>query len=292
MPIAFSLFAKLGTCLNLTSVSRNLMLLLRSRGQRWASGMRRATHLAGLLAGLAWGASGGMPLVHAQSADGAGPMAGPASNEVVRKALQQRVGARVPVQSVVSTPIPGLFEVRIGRELIYTDATGRYVLQGELRDLQTGENLTEARQAELNRIRWADLPLDQAFKWTKGDGSRVLAVFSDPNCGYCKRLEKTLQQLDNVTVHTFLIPILSPDSEAKSQRVWCASDRSKVWLDWMLRGTSPAGEGSCKTPLEKNLELAKNLGVTGTPAIFFKDGSRVPGAVGADELERRLAKSR
>lgn len=211
------------------------------------------------------------------------------SLEQVKTAVQKQLGKRAAVKSVAATPVSGLYEVNIGGEIAYFDATGRYMLQGEMMDLQTGDNVTERRQSEMSRIKWADLPLNQAIKWTRGDGSRKIAVFSDPNCGYCKRLEQTLQGMNNITVYTFLFPVLGEDSTAKSKQIWCASDRTKTWLDWMLRGSRPMGADNCSTPLEKNLALGKGFGVRGTPAIFFTDGTRIPGAAAADKIEQKLA---
>jgi thiol:disulfide interchange protein DsbC len=207
----------------------------------------------------------------------------------IKASVQKMLGGRAEVKSVEKTPIAGLFEVNIGGQLVYTDASGRYILNGEMVDTRTGTNLTEERVADLNRIKWSDLPLARAIKWTKGDGSRQMAVFSDPNCGYCKRIEQTFQQMDNITVYTFLYPVLSPDSEVKSKQVWCAADRTKAWRDWMLGKGAPAGAGNCKTPLEENLALGQSLNITGTPAVFFTDGTRIPGAADVATLERKLA---
>ncbi|MBY4898265.1 DsbC family protein [Cupriavidus sp. AU9028] len=209
--------------------------------------------------------------------------------ERIKSSVQKMVGARAEVKSVEKTPIAGLYEVNIGGQLVYADASGRYILNGELVDTQGGVSLTEQRLAEINRIKWSDLPLSQAIKWTKGNGSRQIAVFSDPNCGYCKRIEQTFEQMDNITVYTFLYPVLSPDSEVKSRQVWCASDRTKAWRDWMLSKSTLSGNANCKTPLEKNVALGRSLNVTGTPAVFFTDGSRIPGAADAATLESKLA---
>jgi thiol:disulfide interchange protein DsbC len=215
--------------------------------------------------------------------------AGDPATERIKAAVQKMVGGRAEVKSVEKTPIAGLFEVNIGGQLVYTDASGRYILNGEMVDTRTGTNLTEERLSDLNRIKWSDLPLARAIKWSKGDGSRQMAVFSDPNCGYCKRIEQTFQQMDNITVYTFLYPVLSPDSEVKSKQVWCAADRTKAWRDWMLGKATPAGAGNCKTPLEENLALGQSLNITGTPAVFFTDGTRIPGAADVATLERKLA---
>jgi thiol:disulfide interchange protein DsbC len=185
--------------------------------------------------------------------------------------------------------VPGLFEVQLNSEIFYTDANAKYLIQGEVIELASGQNLTEKRQADLNRIRWSDLPLSNAVKMVRGNGSRQLAVFADPNCGYCKRLEKTFQQLDNVTVYTFLLPILSADSVQKSKQIWCSSDATKAWVDWTINNTAPSGKGECATPIDKNLALAKSYGITGTPTIFFTDGSRFPGAVQLSDIEKKFA---
>lgn len=215
--------------------------------------------------------------------------AGDPGTDRIKESMQKMLGGRAEVKSVSKTPVPGLFEVNIGGQVVYTDATGRYIINGEMVDSKTGINLTEERLADLNRIKWSDLPLARAIKWTKGDGSRQVAVFSDPNCGYCKRIEQTFQQMDNITVYTFLYPVLSPDSAVKAKQVWCATDRTKVWRDWMLSHVALTGNGSCKTPVDDNLALGQSLNITGTPAVFFMDGTRIPGAADAATLERKLA---
>jgi thiol:disulfide interchange protein DsbC len=155
-------------------------------------------------------------------------------------------------------------------------------------DLKTGINLTEQRSHDLNRIKWSDLPLDDAIKVVNGNGKRQIAVFADPNCGFCKKLEKSFQQLENVTIYTFLVPLLSADSATKSKQIWCASDRNKSWNAWMLENQTPSGKGDCATPLDRNTSLAKKLGVTGTPAMFFTDGTRIAGAVPLAQIEKKL----
>lgn len=215
--------------------------------------------------------------------------AGDPTAERIKANVQKMLGGRAEIKSVEKTPIAGLYEVNIGGQLVYADASGRYILNGELLDTRSGTNLTEQRLAEVNRIKWSDLPLSRAIKWSKGDGSRQVAVFSDPNCGYCKQIEQTFQQMDNITVYTFLYPVLSPDSTAKARQVWCAADRTKAWRDWMLSKVAPSGAGNCKTPLEENLALGHSLNVTGTPAVFFTDGTRIPGAADVATLERKLS---
>jgi thiol:disulfide interchange protein DsbC len=200
----------------------------------------------------------------------------------IKAEMQKQLGERAKVDTVRTTPMAGLYEVTIGTDIVYTDANARYLIQGEVVDLKTGTNLTEQRSNDLNRIRWADLPLNDAIKVVRGKGTRQVAVFADPNCGFCKRLEKGFQQLDNVTIYTFLVPMLSADSLTKSQQVWCSSDKVKAW------NQAPTGKGDCGNPLERNTALARKLGVTGTPAMFFTDGSRINGAVPIAQIEKKL----
>ena len=203
--------------------------------------------------------------------------------------IQKKLGANAKVKSVSPAPVSGLYEVLVGTDIFYTDASGKYLIQGEIIELASGKNITEQRQADLNRIKWSDLTTTNAIKNVRGNGSRQLAVFSDPNCGYCKRLEKSLQQLDNVTIYTYLIPILSPDSTQKSKQIWCSSDPYKSYIDWMVNGITPSGKGECSTPLDKNMAFAKTYGITGTPTLFFTDGSRFPGAVQITDIEKKFS---
>ena len=203
--------------------------------------------------------------------------------------IQKKLGANVKVRSVAASPVSGLYEVLVGNEIFYTDTSGKYLIQGEIIELGSGKNITELRQADLNRIKWTDLTQANAIKNVRGNGSRQLAVFSDPNCGYCKRLEKSLQQLDNVTIYTYLIPILSPDSAQKSKQIWCSSDAYKSYTDWMINGIAPSGKSDCNTPLDKNMAFAKTYGITGTPTLFFTDGSRFPGAVQITDIEKKFS---
>jgi len=211
------------------------------------------------------------------------------STEQVRQHFDDRFPG-LDVTEVSTTPFPGLFEIRIGTDLLYADAEVNYVLQGSLIDAKSRKDLSAQRIAKLSEIDFDTLPLDAAIKQVKGDGSRRMAVFEDPNCGYCKLLHKTLEGIDNVTVYTFLYPILSEDSHTRSRNIWCAPDSAATWKAWMLEGKQPA-EAQCDTPIEANLELGRGLLVTGTPAIFFADGSRMNGAMPAEMLEERLQKA-
>jgi len=213
-----------------------------------------------------------------------------AQESAVKKMIEPKLGQGVKVDSVIKTPYSGLFEVRVGSDILYTDEKAQYLFVGNVLDAKSGTNYTKARTDELSKIKFSDLPLESALKMVKGDGKRVIAVFEDPNCGYCKRFRKTLAGMDNITVYTFLYNILSEDSTVKSKNVWCSADRNKAWDEWMLNGKAPsAAPANCATPNEKILALGQKLRVNGTPAIFFADGSRVPGAMDAKGLEEKFA---
>jgi thiol:disulfide interchange protein DsbC len=209
----------------------------------------------------------------------------------IRKTLTERFANLPKIDEVRQTPMPGVWEVRIGTDIMYSDAKGTYLLQGVMIDTATRRNLTEERVDKLTAIDFASLPLKDAIVWKNGNGKRKIAVFADPNCGYCKRLEKDLINVKDVTVYTFVIPILGGDSPEKSKSIWCAKDNTKVWRDWMIDGTAPARlMGQCDaTAIERNSALAKKHKVTGTPAIVFEDGTRAPGAIPAAEIEKRMA---
>lgn len=191
-----------------------------------------------------------------------------------------------PIVGVRSTPY-GLYEVQLGSDLVYTDEQVNFVLDGTLIDAKTRRDITRERQDELAKVPFEQLPFELAFKQVRGDGSRKLAIFEDPNCGYCKSLRKSLGEIDNLTVYTFPYPILSPDSTQKVKNIWCAKDRGETWDAWMLKGVVPPTV-DCEVPVDKMVALGQKLMVRGTPAIFFADGSRVGGAIPKEELEKRL----
>ena len=214
-----------------------------------------------------------------------------ADESVIRKTLGERIPQLAKIDEVRTTSMPGLFEVRVGTDLFYTDAKGNYVIQGELIDTKARRNLTEDRINKLTAVDFSALPLKDAFTIVRGDGKRKVAVFEDPNCGYCKRFERDMQNVDNITVYLFLYPILSPDSAEKSRNIWCAKDRAATWHDFMLRDKTP-NTASCDTSaIQRNLAFGKKYKITGTPTLIFTDGSRVPGAINAQDVEKRLAEA-
>jgi thiol:disulfide interchange protein DsbC len=212
-----------------------------------------------------------------------------ADEAAIRKNLAERLPQLGKVDEVGKTPMSGLFEVRIGNELFYTDADGNFLLQGHLIDTKAQRNLTEERQEKLLAIDFAALPVKDAFTVVRGNGKRKIAVFEDPNCGYCKRFERDLQKIDNVTVYMFLYPILGPDSIDKSRNLWCSKDKGKAWLDWMVRDQAPPSATCDTAAMARNLEFGKRHKITGTPTLVFADGTRVPGAINAQQVEKFLA---
>ena len=209
----------------------------------------------------------------------------------IRKALAERIPQMEKIDEVSPTPMKGLYEVRIGTDLFYTDAKGNYVIQGELIDTKVRRNLTEDRINKLTAIDFSALPLKDAFTLVRGDGKRKVAVFEDPNCGYCKLFERDMQNVDNVTVYLFLYPILSPDSAEKSRNIWCAKDRGVAWQDYRIKDKTPAAASCDTSALQRNLALGKKYKITGTPTLIFANGVRVPGAIGAKEVEKHLAQA-
>jgi thiol:disulfide interchange protein DsbC len=207
----------------------------------------------------------------------------------IKKNIEPRLGG-AKIESIKETPYGGLYELRVAGDILYTDKKGEYLVIGHVYEAKTTRDLTRERIDDINKIKFSDLPLDSAIKQVKGDGKRVIAVFEDPNCGYCKRLRQTaLKDLNNVTIYTFMYNILSEDSFVKSKNIWCAPNRGKAWDDWMIGGkAAPAAAASCETPNDKVLALGQKLKIQGTPAIFFADGSRIPGAVDLPTLEKKL----
>ena len=205
----------------------------------------------------------------------------------IKKSMESKLGTRV--ESVTKSGYLGLYEVFADGNIVYTDEKGTAIIVGPLIDGKTMKNVTEERMKKLTAIKFSELPLDRAIKQVRGDGKRVMATFEDPNCGYCKRLAKELLKLENVTVYTFLLPILSEDSVRKSKQIWCSSDRARAWNDWMIDGKAPAGREDCDTTaISKNQEFGRKLNISGTPTMFFSDGERVPGAMPLARIEQKL----
>jgi thiol:disulfide interchange protein DsbC len=209
---------------------------------------------------------------------------------LIKKLVEPRLGDGAKVDSVTATPYSGLYEVRTGTEVIYTDKKAEYLFVGRILNAKTLQDITKERIDKISQIKFSDLPLENAIKTVKGDGKRVLAVFEDPNCPYCKKFRKTLGEMDNVTVYTFMYNILSEDSSVKAKNIWCSADNKQALEDWMVGGKAPVtAAASCTSPNDKVLELGRRLKISGTPTIFFADGSRIPGAVDGKGLESKLS---
>lgn len=248
-----------------------------SQGKHWTSKL-----LAAVVAAV---------VVNISFAQTASQKAAPAVESAVKKAVEGWLQGRYKVDSVMKTPMPGIVEVRIGTDLLYADEKGSFaIVEGQLVNLKTGANLTASRMEEINKIDFSKLPLDLALKTVRGNGKRVIAVFEDPYCSFCRTYRKTLLDMNNVTIYTFFFPILRAESETVSRNAWCAKNRDEAWNDWMLFGKEPpAAPSGCKFETEKLLALGKSLGVTGTPTTFLADGRRLQGAIPKDRLEAGLS---
>jgi thiol:disulfide interchange protein DsbC len=220
----------------------------------------------------------------------------PAADDVattLRKTLAERF-PDIKVERVGPSVLPGLYEIVTPSEIVYSDATGEHLVLGQIMDVKTKENLTQTRWNELNKTDFNSLPFQQAIKIVKGQGRRKLAIFEDPFCPYCRELERSLHSLEDVTIYIFLYPLegLHPGASDAARDIWCASDRSAAWSNWMLNKKAPPQATSCKdTPIASLVALGEKLRINSTPTMFFPDGSRVPGAIAPDKLETKIAAS-
>ena len=217
-----------------------------------------------------------------------------ADDAAIRKNIAERLPDFPKIDEISKSPIPGLYEVRVGVEIFYTDELGNHIIDGSVIDTRTRANLTQARIDKLTQIDFAKLPLKDAIVWKSGTGERKMAVFADPNCGYCKRFERDLNAVKDVTVYTFLYPILGADSLDKAKNIWCAKDRTAAWRDWMLEGAAPVKVlGQCDVAaLQRNSDFGRKYRINGTPAVLFEDGKRSPGAMNTEQIEKQLLASR
>lgn len=211
-------------------------------------------------------------------------------------AIRRNLSARVPdlprIDDVRPSAMPGLWEVRLGTEIIYSDADGSFVIEGALIDTRRQVDLTEERETALRAFDYDKLPIRDAVTWSRGKGSRQLVVFADPNCTYCRKLETLLGDVPDITVHTFLIPILGDDSIARAKTIWCApaAKRGAVWRRWMVDGIAPPAAPACDTSaLDRNLLLQQRHAIVGTPSLVFRDGERVSGVITSTALEKKFA---
>lgn len=213
----------------------------------------------------------------------------PPTVAAMQAALDQNLGDGLSVSKVSATPLPGIYEVYVDHKIIYADRAGKYMLVGQLIQTQGRKNLTEASLQAARKTDFASLPLADAIKTVKGNGSRKMAIFADPYCPFCKRLEQTLQHVDNVTIYTFLFPVLTPNSKPMSRDIWCSPNRDAAWTDWMLKQRKPQPQASCNAgALDSNLALGGRLDVSATPTIIFANGARMSGAQSLATLNSAL----
>lgn len=209
--------------------------------------------------------------------------------------LQANLKKNYPATKVTSvdvTPIKGIYEVVLGKNLAYTDVTGDYFLFGDIIRMKDQSNLSSQKRDELKKIDFTALPFKDAITYKRGNGSRKLAVFSDPQCPFCKRLEIELMKLDNVTIYVFTNPLvgLHPEARNLSKKIWCSKDKQKAWRDYLISSIEPTSDGLCVNPVDSNVQLSRELGFDGTPMTILEDGTVVAGAVSVGELDYKLDK--
>ncbi len=211
----------------------------------------------------------------------------------IRRVLESKLGG-ARIEGIQPTPIPGLYEVRYrsaeGMQLVYTDAKANHIIVGTIYEARSSRNLTEERMRKLNAIKFESLPLDLAVKIQRGNGKRVIAMFSDPYCPACRQFERSLQQMDNVTIYVFMYPVIRPENADHSRAVWCSPDRAKAWLELAAapRPKVPEASPDCDDPLDKVLRLGRSLGVNSTPTLIMANGERVAGGLSAPDLRQLL----
>jgi len=210
------------------------------------------------------------------------------ANEAAIRQVFKTKYPNVRVEGVQAAPMPGLFEVRFqtqdGPQILYTDAQANFFVDGNLIDTRSGRNLTQERLQKLTAIEFGALPFDLALKVQRGNGRRVLAMFTDPYCPYCRKFEQSLLQIDDITVYVFMYPVIRPQNADHSKAVWCSPDRARAWLELAIDHKRPAASADCDNPVEKNLELGRSLGVNSTPTLILANGERVAGGLAAAEL--------
>lgn len=222
-----------------------------------------------------------------------GTTAARADEATIRKTLADRMPKLPKIDEVSKTAVPGIYELRLGTDILYSDETGSYLFEGAMLDTKTQTDLTKERVDKLTMIDVSTLSPKDAMVFRQGTGARKLVVFADPNCGYCKRIERDLVALKDVTIYTYLLPILGPDSTEKSRDIWCAKDNAKTWRSWMINGIAPAKAAACDVAaLDRNIELSRKYKISGTPAVVFEDGTRFPGALPLDRLEQRMKEAK
>jgi thiol:disulfide interchange protein DsbC len=217
-----------------------------------------------------------------------------ANEAQIRKVLEPKLGG-AKIEGIQPGPIPGLFEVRFrgsdgAVQVVYTDANVTHVFVGRIYEARTDRNLTEERTRKLNAVKFESLPLDLAVKVQRGNGKRVLAMFSDPYCPACRQFERALAQVDDITIYVFMYPVIRPENADHSRAVWCSPDRARAWLELAAapRPKVPEAAPRCANPVDKVLEAGRKLGVNSTPTLFLVNGERFSGGLAAPELKDLL----
>jgi thiol:disulfide interchange protein DsbC len=212
----------------------------------------------------------------------------PAAAEKIRAGASRLLDG-LEIEKLSPTDHANLVEILTPSGIFYTDMQGSFVIFGAaVVDAGSKENLTAKAWDGYGTFRFEDLPFKDAVKTVRGNGSRVMVTLEDPNCGFCRKLMTELQKVDNVTIYTFLVPILSKDSHEKVKGIWCAPDRAQAWQGLMTGGAAPAA-ATCETPTERNLVLYRKLRASGTPAMLFPGNKRISGYATADRIEAKLA---
>jgi thiol:disulfide interchange protein DsbC len=219
-----------------------------------------------------------------------------ANEAQIRKALEPKLGG-AKIEGVQPAPVAGLWEVRVrterGLRILYTDASAAHVIDGNIHDVRANRDLTEERLRKLNAVKFEALPLDLAVKVQRGNGKRVLAMFSDPYCPACRQFERTLGQMDDITIYVFMFPVIRPENINHSRAVWCSPDRAKAWLELAAapQPKVPQAAPSCPNPVDKVLEYGQQLGVNSTPTLIFANGERLAGGLRLADLTEMLEKA-
>ena len=207
-----------------------------------------------------------------------------ANVDTVKAKLSQQY-PNLKISNIQSTEMQGLYSATLDNQIVYVNEDVQHLFAGSMIRLKDQKNLTKDLAQQQNTVDFKALPLNDAVKTVRGNGKRQLAIFSDPNCPYCKVLEGNLAQLNDVTIYTFIYPIKT-QSIIPSKQVWCSSNKEFAWKNLIQKGVKPTAPANCETPIERNLELGQKLGLHGTPAIIFSNGYKVMGAYPATEIEK------
>lgn len=227
-----------------------------------------------------------------QAVSAAPPADAAAAEKAIRTRIQDSYGSQgIGIISIASSPVAGIYEVYLsGNQLVYMSADGRHMFTGDLIDTEQRKNLSETRRSELNRVDYTALPLEQSITEVRGSGRLKVAVFTDPDCPYCKRLEREFGNMTDITIHNFMMPIpsLHPAARAKAERIWCSTDRVAAWTGWMRQGTVPPQTAACPNPVADSMDLGERLGFNGTPTIVFPNGKFISGYLPNPELQEAI----